>query len=445
MANSRSIQQSSNLEGAMLFPESVFPRSEKPAGVSGPRRGEDSEQLDPKGVLQVAAEWAANATGAHGAAIAVGDAAGMCCCASFGNAPIIRAPLSSTSGLSGICLRTSKLVQCDDTETDPRVDAVACRQLNLRSVLIVPVLVDSRLRALIEVFSSEPHAFDARHRQDLTRMADSLATLLADRDSKPAASVGISSAEKTAPSTQAEAAAKSADIPAPTVPRSLASAKATPVPKTSPAGGAAQPRIAPTAAQVRTGAKAMAASAEPVAPSSVTRPSFSPASKARIVAVSLIFLLAIVWYLVGRDHTPAPMAMNAGTSISQEKTAQAAAGPEITFDQSVLSVTAPLEGGPAQGTGQSSQLTPGKLVRRVEPTYPPSASESGIGGSVVLTAVVSRTGAVENVKFVRGPEALAEVAAEAVRQWVYEPYRRNGEPVAVQTTIIVKFTPPKRP
>lgn len=429
----------------MWSPESVYPRSENPAGLSGSARGQNAEQLDPEGVLRVAAQWAARVAGAHGAAIAVGDAAGMSCCASFGNAPVIGTPLSSTSSLSGICLRTSRSVQCDDTETDPRVDAVACRQLDIRSVLIVPVLVDSSLRALIEVFSSTPHAFDARHRQDLAGMAASLAAQLADHDAESAASVGSSTAEKTTPSAQVEAAVKPANVWAPTVPRSLASAKTTFVPKTSLAVVAAEPRTAPTAAQVSAGAKAVAASTEPVTASSVTRRSFSPASKAGIIFVSLVFLLAAVWYLVGRDHTSAPMAMKAGTPTSQETTAPAAAGPEITFDQSALSVTAPLEGGPAQGAGQSSPLTPGKLIRRVEPTYPPSASDRGIGGSVVLTAIVSRTGAVENVTLVRGPEPLAEAAAEAVRQWVYEPYRRNGEPVAVQTTIIVKFTPPKRP
>jgi TonB family protein len=429
----------------MLSPESVFPRSESPVGLSGSTRAQNPEPLDPKGVLQAAAQWTASVTGAHGAAIAIGDAAGMRCCASFGNAPVITAPVSITSGLSGICLRTSKLVQCDDTETDPRADAVACRQLDLRSVLIVPVLVDGSLRALIEVFSSKPHAFDARHRQDLARMADSLAALLADRDSKPAASVSSSPAEETTPLAQVEAAANHADIGTSHYLGSFASAKATQVPKASAPAVAAEPRIAPIAAQVRTGAKAMAASGQSVALSSVTWRSFSPASKAGIIAVSLVFLLAVVWYLVGRDHTSAPMAMNAGTSTSQEKPAQAAAGPEITFDQSALSVTAPLDGSPAQGTGQSSQLTPGKLIRRVDPTYPPLTRDAGIGGSVVLTAIVSRTGAVENVKAVRGPEPLAEAAAEAVRQWVYEPYRRNGEPVAVQTTIIVRFTPPKRP
>jgi len=411
------LQQLSSLE---------VPLSENPGGVSGATRVQRDDQLDPKGVLQMVAQWAASATDAHGAAIAVGDAAGMCCGASFGNAPVVRTPLSSTSGLSGICLRTSQLVQCDDTEIDPRVDAVACRQLNLRSVLVVPVLVDSSIRALIEVFSSKPHAFNAGHRRDLMRMAHSLAPLLAEGGWKPAASVDSSITEKATLSTQVEAAAKPADVLAPTFPGSFTSAKAAPV---------------------TTCAKVMPASAEPVAPSAVTGRSFFRASKFVYASllVSLVFLFVVGWYLVGRRRTSAPMVMNAGASTSQNKTGQALAEPEITFDQSALSVTAPVEGKRAQGTTQDAQLTPGKLIRRVDPTYPPAARDSGIGGSVVLTAIVSRTGAVENVKFVRGPEPLAEAATEAVRRWSFEPYRQNGEPVAVQTTIIVKFAPPKRP
>ena len=435
------VRKSSNPEVAMGSPESKSPRSENPADLSGAMRGQIGGQLDPN-VLQAAAQWAASITGAQGAAIAVGDTSGMSCCASFGNAPAMRTPVSSTSGLSGICLRTSKLVQCDDTETDPRVDAVACRKLELRSVLVVPVLVNGRLRALIEVFSSKPHAFEKHHREDLARMATSLAALLVDCDSKAVASVGR--AEKTS-LPQVEGAAKLAEMPASAVVPSFASAKATPVLITPPSAAAAELRLGRTTAQVRTGAKAMAASDAPVAPSSITWRSFSRTSKVGIVAVCLVFLLAVLWYLFRRDYTSAPAALNAGTSGTQEKIAHAPAGPEITFDQSALSVTAPFEGGPRQDTGQSSQLTPGKLISRVEPSYPPSARDRGIGGSVVLTAVVSRTGAVENVKVVRGPEPLAEAATQAVRQWVYEPYRRNGEPVAVETTIVVKFTPPKRP
>jgi hypothetical protein len=40
---------------------------------------------------------------------------------------------------------------------------------------------------------------------------------------------------------------------------------------------------------------------------------------------------------------------------------------------------------------------------------------------------------------------LAAPAIDAVRQWVYEPYRLGGEPVAVETMIVIRFTPHKQP
>lgn len=432
MPNLRSVQRASNPEGARSSPETAYPQSESLAGVSGSTQGRDGEQLDPTGVLQAAAQWAATITGADGAAIAVGSASGMRCCASFGNAPVVSSPVSSTSGLSGICLQTSKLVQCDDTEMDTRVDAVACRKLDLRSVLVVPVLVDRSLRAMIEVFSSKPHAFDARHQQDLARVSDSLAALLAHPSSEPSISAVNLTAEENAPSTTVEGATKVANIPAFTIRHSF------------PSTVAAESGTATAPAEVRTGASAMAGSAEPLAPSSVTWRSLSPASKAAIVCAGLVFLLAVAGYLVSRHPTSSPVAVTAGAPTSLERSAQASTGAEITFDQTDLSVTAPVEARPAQGAEQRSQIIPGKLIRTVEPTYPTSARDSGIGGAVVLSAIVSRTGAVESVKFVRGPEPLAEAAMDAVRQWVYEPYRRKGEPIAVQTTIIVKFTPIKR-
>jgi protein TonB len=58
----------------------------------------------------------------------------------------------------------------------------------------------------------------------------------------------------------------------------------------------------------------------------------------------------------------------------------------------------------------------------------------------VLAALVTRDGTVENLKVVRGPEVLARAAVEAVRHWRYLPYRLDGEPVDVQTTLTLKFT-----
>jgi periplasmic protein TonB len=59
------------------------------------------------------------------------------------------------------------------------------------------------------------------------------------------------------------------------------------------------------------------------------------------------------------------------------------------------------------------------------------------GGFVVLKVVVGRDGYVRDVTRVRGDEAIAESAIQAVRQWKYKPYFLNGEAVEVETEITV--------
>ena len=58
---------------------------------------------------------------------------------------------------------------------------------------------------------------------------------------------------------------------------------------------------------------------------------------------------------------------------------------------------------------------------------------------------MTKQGKMSNVQFVRGPQALAAPAIDAVRQWVYEPYRQGGEPVEVETMIVVRFSPHNNP
>ena len=38
-----------------------------------------------------------------------------------------------------------------------------------------------------------------------------------------------------------------------------------------------------------------------------------------------------------------------------------------------------------------------------------------------------------------GPAMLTQAAMDAVRQWVYQPFLLNGQPVSVQTTANVNF------
>jgi protein TonB len=40
-----------------------------------------------------------------------------------------------------------------------------------------------------------------------------------------------------------------------------------------------------------------------------------------------------------------------------------------------------------------------------------------------------------------GPEMLAEAAMDALRWWRFEPYRVDGQPAVVETTVAVEFKP----
>src|SRR5579862_509075 len=88
----------------------------------------------------------------------------------------------------------------------------------------------------------------------------------------------------------------------------------------------------------------------------------------------------------------------------------------------------------------SQGVTTGMLVHRVEPPYPALARSARISGSVVLKAIISKEGTIEDLTLVSGHPMLVPAAIDAVRQWRYRPYLLNGQPVEVQTTITVIFT-----
>jgi protein TonB len=81
----------------------------------------------------------------------------------------------------------------------------------------------------------------------------------------------------------------------------------------------------------------------------------------------------------------------------------------------------------------------GNLIVRVQPVYPPLARSARIQGQVVLLAIVSKAGIIENLRLVSGHPLLAGAAIEAVRQWRYRPYILNDEPIEVETQITVNF------
>jgi protein TonB len=88
----------------------------------------------------------------------------------------------------------------------------------------------------------------------------------------------------------------------------------------------------------------------------------------------------------------------------------------------------------------SAGVASGRLLTPIRPVYPAIAKAAHIQGTVVVEAVISRTGEVVNARAVSGQPMLVRAALDAITQARYQPYRLNGEAVEVETTINVVFS-----
>ena len=99
--------------------------------------------------------------------------------------------------------------------------------------------------------------------------------------------------------------------------------------------------------------------------------------------------------------------------------------------------------------GRDEPLIPGGevsypvLVHRVEPDYPRAAIATRSEGVVILEAIITASGAVEEVSLLKSANPLLdEAAVRAVRQWTYRPATLNGRAVRVRLTVTVTFAIP---
>jgi TonB family protein len=88
----------------------------------------------------------------------------------------------------------------------------------------------------------------------------------------------------------------------------------------------------------------------------------------------------------------------------------------------------------------SADVTAGLLLNKTPPVYPPEAKAARVSGTVVLEGIISKTGSIENLRVISGPDMLRQAALDAVKTWRYKPYLLKGEPFEVVTTINVIFT-----
>jgi protein TonB len=180
--------------------------------------------------------------------------------------------------------------------------------------------------------------------------------------------------------------------------------QATPAPAAAPS----RPAPAPTT-------PAVVAAARTAPPAPAARPAAAPAPAAPLIS-DAIDASAVDPALRTATYVPGPVATP-------------------TPNDGVIVVTAKDEGPLRVSAG----VLQGMLLAPIRPVYPQMARTAHVEGSVVLDAVISKKGTVENVHAVSGPMILREAAIEAIQSARYQPYRLNEEPIEVETTITIAF------
>jgi len=460
--------------------------------------GDASENLALDLVLNQIVEQACLATGATGSAIALTRDGEMVCRATTGRtAPDLGVRLDN-AGFSAECLRVGTLQRCDDTETDPRVDAAACRLLGVRSILVVPLWYWGEFMGIFEIFSPRPNAFGERDEQTLQALAYRIVRHTKESSGRLA---GFTAANEEVPAFAVPPAHRRPDFapePVPEPPRpnvvELRPKLVTSQPsdrwttflmtcagfiavvivglmvwrlqwnravaaEKSARSTAAQPQIQ----ELDLGPPAAVAAPlqqqedlKPVAPAPKPKKSVSAddvvvsAVEKKAVAVPAPSSDDVAIYdkdgklIYGSpvpDPNQPPTTKKAG---SKPISSAAKSASQVTMPAALLSKSGPADASaPDLIDGRFVRLKPelaeGLLADRVEPEYPDAARRAHIQGSVTLETLIGANGRVQQVTPVSGNPQLADAAVNAVRQWRYKPFTVDGHKVPIRTQVTVTF------
>ena len=130
--------------------------------------------------------------------------------------------------------------------------------------------------------------------------------------------------------------------------------------------------------------------------------------------------------------------LNAITPLSQPMATESSPSKELKNDGVEGPSPKPVTTPPTR-VRVASGVSTGLLIKKVTPVYPEGARAARIQGTVVLQGEISQTGDITHLELMDGPSELAGSAVAAVRQWKYRPYLLMGQPVAVETQIIVNY------
>ena len=162
----------------MTFMQFATARSDEataPAVPSSSERVSPPESFSNLDALQRIVQRALNCTEATGVGLAMLRGHEMVWVATAGSlAPPRGARLQMGSTFSGRCVQLRRLLRCDDTESDSRIDRENCRVLGIRSMVAVPIEENGVVVGLLEAFSPRANAFSDIADLDLEFLARSV-------------------------------------------------------------------------------------------------------------------------------------------------------------------------------------------------------------------------------------------------------------------------------
>ena len=454
-------------------------------------------------VLNEIVEQACLATGASGAAIVLERGGEWVCRASAGGtAPELGARLDAEAGLSGACVKTRTVQRCEDAQADPRADIEACRNLGVRSVIILPLLQNDKLTGVFEVFWSRPLAFGERDERTLEALSLRVLRNL-ERASEPLSAGQASEDVPAVPQNSIrENTWEKMEV---TSEASSGLADRSAEPSSASVGSASLGSADPTMADLRS---ADATLLEPASEEELSRglKLITWALGAAVLGFAVLLTVRVGQRLVGgtaavRAHPQSvvsasatgtgsqmaaqgraaiPLASEnksassaqvsgsasgvAGSGATHSTGASAPAGSLLIYENGKEVFRAPPSGAPPdlppvqeqreskverasaieedRAAGVPAASAEDGILHRVEPEYPEEARQKGIEGPVVVDLDIGRDGRVLEAKVVSGPPLLTQAVIDAVKQWVFKPHSVNGELVPMQTRITLTFRLP---
>ena len=94
---------------------------------------------------------------------------------------------------------------------------------------------------------------------------------------------------------------------------------------------------------------------------------------------------------------------------------------------------------PVAASAVGGATVPPKLIKSVRALASLDDLRDFETGNVVIDAVVGTEGEVHFISVISGPPSLRAPAVRAVKQYLYEPARRDGQPVPEHVTITIRF------